>query len=381
MKDITLIASCAFGLEKILKFELIDLGYENLKVSDGRIEFPAQVKDICKCNLSLRTANRVFIKAGEMKAYTFDELFEGVKKIDWATFLPVDAEFPVSKVSSLKSFLVSKSSIQAITKKAIVDKLKIQYKASILPETGAKYAIHVHIRSDIASILIDTSGESLNRRGYRQKGNLAPIKETLAAAMVKIASRYPEKDVILDPLCGTGTILIEAAMLAKNIYPGINRAFVSETWNLIDESLWKDARIDAKKAERKDVKIKYFGSDIDTESIKIAKDNAKKAGVAEFIEFKVANFKNISKPCERGIIISNPPYGERLMDEEKVIALYRDMGDKFFEDFPKWDYFFLTSNTNFERAMDARADKNRKLYNGKLQCYLYQYFNGGILKN
>ncbi len=375
MKKINLVASCAFGIEKLLKFELLDLGFEEILVSDGKIEFSGTIADICKCNINLRTANRVFIKVGEAKARTFDELFEGVKKIDWANFLPKDCEFPVSKVSSLKSNLVAKPSIQSIVKKAIVEKMKQDYKISTFPENGEKYAIYVHIRNDIASILIDTSGESLNKRGYREKGNLAPIKETLACALVKIATRYPEKDVILDPLCGTGTILIEAAMQAKNIAPGLTRSFVSETWNLIDEKFWKEARENARKAEKKDIKIKYFGSDIDPEAIKTAKENAKKAGVFDFIEFKVSDFKDISAPCERGIIISNPPYGERLMDEKNVLRLYRDLGDKLFEEFPKWDYFILTSNTNFERAMDARADKNRKLYNGKLLCYLYQYFN------
>ncbi|MDX9970355.1 MAG: class I SAM-dependent RNA methyltransferase [Candidatus Gracilibacteria bacterium] len=375
MKTFDLVATCAFGLEKLLKFELIDLGFSEFSVSDGKIEFTGNVSDICRCNINLRTANRVFIKVGEVSSRTFDELFEGVKKIDWAMYLPANAEFPVSKVSSLKSFLVSKPSIQSITKKAIVDKLKIQHKASILPETGAKYAIHVHIRNDIASILIDTSGESLNKRGYREKGNLAPIKETLACALVKIATRYPEKDVILDPLCGTGTILIEAAMLAKNIAPGLKRNFVSQTWDLIDENYWNEALNEAKNAERKDVKFKFYGSDIDSLAIKIAKENAKKAGVASYLEFKVADLRDITPPCERGIIICNPPYGERLMDEKNVLQLYRDMGDKFFEDFPGWDYFVLTSNNAFEKAMDARADKNRKLFNGKILCYLYQYFN------
>lgn len=375
MDKITIVVSCAFGLEKILKFELFDLGFEDLKTSDGKIEFEGTLSDICKCNITLKTANRIFIKLGEFKSLTFDELFENCKKIPWAEYLPKNAEFPVSKVSSLKSELFAKSSIQAIVKKAIVEKMKSVYKIDRFPESGEKYTIHVHIRNDIVSVLIDTSGESLNKRGYREKGNLAPIKETLACAIVKIATRYPEKDVIMDPLCGTGTILIEAARLAKNIAPGLSRSYISENWTLIDSETWKTERENAKKAIRKDLKFKYYGSDIDSTAISIAKENAKKAGVAEYIEFKVSDCKDIVSPSEKGIIISNPPYGERLMDEDTVLDLYEAMGDKFFADFPKWDYFILTSNPDFERAIDARSDKNRKLYNGKIMCYLYQYYN------
>jgi putative N6-adenine-specific DNA methylase len=387
MNNIVFSVSTAFGLEKLLKFEVLDLGFDNLKGSDGRIEFAGSLPDICKLNINLRTANRVFLKLSEFRAETFDELFEGVKKIDWAKYLSRDSEFPVSKVSSFKSKLFAKSSIQAICKKAIVEKLRESFKCNSFPEDGELFKIHIAIKDDIVSVLIDTSGESLNKRAYREKGNFAPIKETLASALVKLATRYPEKDIIYDPLCGTGTILIEGMMQALKIAPGLNRSFISETWNFIDKKYWNIERENARKKIVKNLDIKYFGTDIDEEAVKIAKENAKKAGVYDYIDFEVSDFwdfdlnkikakKGYEKYFSRkGIIITNPPYGERLMDKDEVFDLYADMGDKFFEDFPNFDYFVLTSDTNFERAFGERADKNRKLYNGKILCYLYQYFN------
>ena len=374
MKKLTLIASCAFGIEKLVKFELFDLGCPDIKVSDGKLEFEAEIIDICRCNINLRTANRVFIKLGEFSAFTFDELFENTKKIDFASFIPKNAEFPVSKVSSVKSKLFAKSSVQSIVKKAIVENLKHAHGTPVLPENGAMYSIHVHIKNDIVSILLDTSGESLNRRGYREKGNRAPLKETLAAALVKLSGWRPNKDILYDPFCGSGTILIEAALIGANVAPGLKRSFVSENFDFISPEEWKDAQEEADAKIIDNIDLKIMGSDIDEKAIKLSKENSRIAGTKDFIKFFRKALSDITAPADYGIIVCNPPYGERLLEEKEAFNLYREMGQIFKEKFPDWDYFILTSHPDFERAFGRKADRNRKLYNGKLMCYLYQYF-------
>ncbi|WP_208320319.1 THUMP domain-containing class I SAM-dependent RNA methyltransferase [Hypnocyclicus thermotrophus] len=371
----TLIATTTMGLEAIVKKELLNLGYTDFKVFDGQIEINCRIKDIPILNISLRCADRIYLKMGEFKATTFEELFQNTKRLSWGEILPVDANFPISWISSVKSKLFSKRDSQSIIKKAIVEKLKEKYKVSRFEEDGASYKIKVQIKKDIVKIMIDTSGDPLHKRGYRAKHNEAPIKETLAAALVYLANAM-KKDIIIDPTCGTGTLLIEAAMIAKNIMPGVNRNFVSEKWNIIDENIWIDVRDKAFSNERTTNK-KFIGYDIDKSIVDLAIENAENAYVDDIIIFKNKDLRNLKnrENYTNGVIISNPPYGVRLEDEDYVINLYKEMGliyKKYYKDF---EFYLITSNEDFERYFGKKSDKNRKLYNGGIKCYYYQYFN------
>lgn len=375
-----LIASATMGLESLVKDECKDLGFENISVENGRVEFDGDAKTIALANIHLRCADRVFLKIGEFKAYTYEDLFQEIKKINWQDIFEENANFPISWVSSVKSKLYSKSDIQRITKKAIVEKMKEKYNNEVFIENGPLYAIKIQANKDNFIVMIDTSGEALNRRGYRKIHNQAPIKETMAAALVKL-SKWNKKDILLDPMCGTGTILIEAAMIAKNIARGVNRNFAAESWSLIDKNIWLDARDEAYSNEIEDVELKIYGSDIDEEAIKIAKNNAEQADLADVINFEVKDFREVDINAKYGDIITNPPYGERLMKEENINELYKDLGKVFCKKFPRWSYYVITSFEDFEKVFDKNATKNRKLYNGGIKCYFYQYFGIRNSKN
>ncbi len=380
-EKITLIASTTMGVESIVRDECKALGFENVRAFNGRVEFDGTLRDIAKANIHLRCADRVFLKMGEFRATSFEQLFNNVKKIDWASIIPEDGEFPVSWVSSVKCKLYSKSDIQSISKKAIVEKLKEKYHKDYFYENGAKYAIKIQGNKDTFIIMIDTSGDPLHKRGYRAIKNEAPIKETMAAALVILSGWNRRGLPLMDPMCGTGTLLIEAAMIARNIAPGSNRNFASEKWDIISEKEWLDVRDDAFSMEDYDKEVKIFGSDIDEATIEIAKTNIEKAGVEDDIVLECKNFLDLETEEEYGALITNPPYGDRLLDEESVERLYRLLGDVCSMRIPKWSYYVITSNKNFEKCFGKKANKNRKLYNGGIECYYYQYYGERNDKN
>lgn len=374
MKMYDIIATATFGLEAIVADELRALGYRDLKVEDGKVTFKGTAKDICRANLWLRCADRVLLQMGQFEAKSFDELFEKTKALKWSEVIPVDGKFPVSKVASVKSTLFSKSDCQAIVKKAVVESMKRDYDCEWFKETGADYDIKVAIHKDIATLTLDTSGEGLHKRGYRERGNEAPLKETLAAALVYLSKWKGGERVLLDPTCGTGTILIEAAMIARNIAPGGNRRFACENWSIIDENMWSDVRDEAYSLEKPDVECKIYGSDISAKTLEIARNNIELAGFEDCIFVQKLTLEEARSKYKYGAIICNPPYGERLSELKEVQELYRTMGKTFKEYFPTWSYYVITSNVEFEKLFGKKATKNRKLYNGNIMCYYYQYF-------
>ncbi len=368
-----LVATCLFGLEGLLGEEIDNLGYTRLETIDGRVTFEAPLEAVAKCNIQLRFAERLLIKLGSFKAFTFDNLFEGTKALPWADYIGKNDAFPV-KGHSIRSKLFSIPDCQKIIKKAVVDSLSSKYKMRLFPEIGVKYQIEFFILNDVATLMIDTSGMGLHKRGYRAIAGAAPMRETLAAAMVKL-SRMRDNVIICDPLCGSGTIAIEAATMACNIAPGINRSFAAEAFGQIDKKIWIDERNAATAAVTEPL-TKIFGSDIDGEVLDVAVTNAKKAGVSKCIEFKVADAREFVSPIEgaRGTIITNPPYGERLGELSEARELYKAMGKRFEEVIPAWQKYIITSDDLFECYFARRADKKRVLYNGMIKCNLYQYF-------
>jgi len=374
MKKVTLIASASMGLESIVASEIKDLGFKNVQTHNGRVEFEALITDIPKLNIWLRCADRLFVKMGEFKATTFEELFQNVKKIKWTDFIPVDGEFPVSWVSAVKCKLFSKSDIQAITKKAMVESMKKKHKIDYFSEKGGLYRVKVQGNKDKFIVMIDTSGDGLHKRGYRADLNEAPMKETMAAALVKLSRWTGGERPLLDPMCGTGTIAIEGAMIARNIAPGSDRKFASESWDVIPESAWVDTRDDAYSHEDHEKEVRIYASDMNGDTIEIAKKNAALAGVEDDILFETKHLLHCEAPAEYGCLITNPPYGERLLDNDEVERLYTTLGDICRMRFPKWSYYVITSYEEFETYFDKKATKNRKLYNGGLKCYFYQYF-------
>ncbi len=372
MERLELTAPCNFALEAILSREIKELGYEISKVEDGRVSFFADEAGICKANLWLRTAERVLIKIAEFHAETYEELFQNTKKIKWHEWIPKDAEFPVARASSIKSKLFSPSDIQAIVKKAVVESLKSKHKLEWFPESGAKYPINVFINKDRVIIYLDTSGVSLHKRGYREIGSEAPIKETLAAAMISLTP-WREDRLLVDPFCGSGTIAIEAALMGLNIAPGLKRDFVSEGWSYSDKQVWSRERKEAEAKIRSDVKLKIQGYDIDESVLKIARKNAALAGVAEHIHFQKRDVRELSSGDSYGFIVTNPPYGERLEDRKSVEQLYKAMGTAFSK-LSTWSFYIITAHEEFERLFGKRADKKRKLYNGMMKTDLYQYY-------
>ena len=372
MKNYTLISPCFFGMEKMLAREIKDLGFEIITTEDGRITYKTEEDGIAKANIWLRCAERVNLKVAEFEAKSFDELFEGTKKIDWAKYIPYGAQFPVSKASSIKSKLYSTSDIQSIVKKAIVEILKKSYlETGLIKEDKEKYPIYVFIHKDKVTLSIDTTGDALHKRGYREKANKAPIRETLAAGIMYLNPWRPGR-MLVDPMCGSGTLLIEAAMMGINMAPGLNRNFISEKWRTIEKKIWWDIRKDAYDKIDEDVKFKIYGYDIDEEAIEIARENAEIAGVEEYIEFGVADALDFKSDEEYGFIVTNPPYGERLEDKESVQSLYKNLGYTF-KELKNWSYYLITSYEEFENEFGKEADKRRKLYNGMLKTNLYQY--------
>lgn len=367
------VASCLFGMEKFVADDIDALGYKRLETIDGRVVFEAPPEAVARCNVFFRYAERLFVQVGQFDAYDFDMLFEGVKAIPWQDYVGKDDAFPV-KGHAIKSKLFSIPDCQKIVKKAIVEKLKKSYSLSVFPETGNRVQIEFFILKDKASIMIDTSGIGLHKRGYRTEANDAPLRETLAAALVKL-SRPRENVLTVDPLCGSGTIAIETALLVTDTAPGINRSFLGEGLSFFNKSVWLDAKDEAK-AKIKPWEGGIYGMDIDPNCIEISRQNAKRAGVADLVNFSVADVRKFKSPIDgaRGTIVCNPPYGERMSDRKEAELLYKEMGKAFSCSVPNWQIYVLTCNEMFEKCFGRRADKVRKLYNGMIPCLYYQFF-------
>ncbi len=366
-----LIAPCHFGMESVLKREIIDLGYDIDTVEDGKVTFIGDEEAICRANIWLRTTERVLIPVAKFKATTFDELFENTKAVDFSTFIPSDGRFWVTKATSIKSKLFSPSDIQSIIKKAMVESMKKQYNVQWFEENGADYPLRVTIMKDEVTLGLDTSGVSLHKRGYRRLAGKAPLTETLAAAIIML-SPYNADRHLIDPFCGSGTIPIEAAMIGANIAPGLNRSFISDQWSFIPSKLWKDAYDEARELVKTDVSMSIQGFDIDDEMVKIARNNARLAGVDKYIHFQQRELKSLSTPNKYGFIITNPPYGERLEDKKAMAPLYKQIGQKIAE-MDTWSVYMITGFEEAQKYIGKKADKNRKIYNGMLKTYLYQY--------
>lgn len=371
MGKITLIATATFGLEAVVAKEVRELGYNDLMVEDARVTFAGDEAAVCRANLWLRTADRVLLKMGEFKALTFDELFEKTRALPWPDWIPENAAFPVNG-KSIKSQLHSVPDCQAIVKKAIVEKMKQKYKRDWFQETGPKYTIEVALLKDMATLTIDTSGVGLHKRGYRKLSSQAPLKETLAAAMV-LLSRWRPEQTLIDPFCGSGTIPIEAALVGTNRAPGLNREFAAEKWPVIPKDLWHKAREEAKGLAFYTQPLHIIGSDIDGEVLSLARYHARQAGLADKLFFQKLPVAGIRSKHKYGYIICNPPYGERLGDIKQTEELYREMG-KAFKSLDTWSYYILAAHPNFERLFGKKPDRKRKLYNGRLQCNYYQYY-------
>lgn len=371
MTNIQLIATSTFGLEAVVKREVEQLGYKEITVENGKITFSCDESGVPRTNLWLRTADRVLLKMGEFKALSFEELFQGTKALPWDEWITEDGEFTVTG-KSVNSKLYSVPDCQAIVKKAVVEKLKEKYKTDWFKESGPKFTIQVSILKDIATLTIDTSGDGLHKRGYRVKNVEAPIKETLAAAIVSL-SYWNSSRVLLDPFCGSGTIPIEAAMMGRNIAPGLQRSFASEKWPRIGDTLWKKARKEAFKEINQNTDINIYASDINPKAVEAAKENAYEAGVDDCISFDVKDMSNIDISNDYGVIICNPPYGERLGEKKEAEDLYKKMG-KIFKELDTWSIYVITSNEDFEQLYGKKADKKRKLYNGRIKVDYYQYY-------
>ncbi len=385
---------CHFGLEAVLKRELLGIGLNVTRVEDGKVFFEGEAIAAARANTFLRTAERVQLVMGEFSATTFDELFEGVKALNWDEFLPVDANFFVSKAYSVKSKLFSPSDIQRITGKAVVEAMKRKHRLTIFPKSGASFPIRVAIIKDRVTVTIDTSGESLHKRGYRKQRSAAPISETLAAGIIMLTP-WREDRILVDPFCGCGTIPIEAALIGRNIAPGMSRAFAGEKFPFLPDRVWKNAREEARSLIVPDRKMSIEGYDIDSEILNAARRNAQEAGVLDTIHFQGRDVRALSSSHQYGFIITNPPYGERLSpdtrtaetlgssakemkmssktDNSELSALYKDMGNVFGK-LKNWSYFFVTSYDKAQESFGRKADKNRKIYNGMIKTYLYEYY-------
>jgi putative N6-adenine-specific DNA methylase len=366
----TLLATSPMGLESVVAQELKDLGYET-KTENGRVSFQGTYQDIARCNLWLRTADRILIKMGEFKATTFDELFEGTKALHWEDWIPVNGEFPVEGKSH-KSKLESVPASQGIVKKAIVERLKTAYKTDWFVENGARYRIEVALLNDVATLTLDTTGPSLHKRGYRKLVTEAPIKETMAAAMI-ILSRWTSDRPLYDPFCGSGTIPIEAALLALNIAPGLHRSFPSEHWPVIGKAVWGDERDAAFDAIRDDVELKIYGSDMDPKAIEVAQAALRAAGLKNDVKLSILPVNKADLVGEYGVIVTNPPYGERLGNQQEAEVAARQLLGVL-KQHPTWSCFVISPAKTFEHHFERKADKKRKLYNGRIECQYYQFF-------
>lgn len=372
MADYELIAPCHFGLEAVLKREIQNLGYKIIQVEDGKVTFAGDESAIVRANIFLRTTERILIKIGSFKASTFDELFEGTKALPWEQFIPEDGKFWVAKATSIKSKLFSPSDIQSIMKKAMVDRLKKKYNVNWFPEDGASFPLRVTIMKDVVTVGLDTSGDSLHKRGYRQATVKAPITETLAAALIMLTPWKWDR-ILVDPFCGSGTFPIEAAMIGANIAPGMNRSFSAENWtHIIPKKIWYDAAGEAEDQIRRDVEMDIQGYDIDPGAIKAAMENARLAEVDHLIHFQQRPVSKLSHRKKYGFVITNPPYGKRLEEEEDMPALYREIGEAF-SHLDSWSFYLITAFDQAERYLGRKADKNRKIYNGMMKTYFYQY--------
>ena len=372
MNRIELIAPCHFGLEAVLKREILELGYEISSVEDGRVTFQGDAEAVCRANIFLRTAERVLLKVGSFQAVSFEELFEKTKALPWEAYIPKDGKFWVTKASSVKSRLFSPSDIQSVMKKAMVRRLQEHYHMEWFPEDGPEYPVRVFLMKDQVTVGIDTSGASLHKRGYREVSGKAPITETLAAALIMLTPWRGDR-ILVDPFCGSGTFPIEAAMMAANIAPGMNRSFTAEKWtNLIPKKLWYDTVDEASDLIREPEETDIQGYDADEDVIRIARRNAAEAGVEHMIHFQRRDVRELSHPKKYGFIITNPPYGERLEDNKDLPELYRAFGESF-RRLETWSAYMITSYEDAERYFGRRADKNRKIYNGMLKTYFYQF--------
>ena len=372
MRTFDLLVPCHFGLEAVLKREIYDLGYEITKVEDGRVTFEGDEEAICRANIFLRTAERVMIQVGRFKATTFEELFQGIKNLPWEEYIPEDGKFWVKKASSINSKLFSPSDIQSIAKKAMVERMKQKYHKEWFKEDGAAYPVRIFLLKDEVTVALDTSGDSLHKRGYRTMTSKASLTETLAASLIMLTPWRKDR-ILVDPFCGSGTFPIEAAMIAANIAPGMNRDFTAEEWtNLIDRKLWYECVKEAEDMIDTTVKVDIQGYDIDGDVIKAARENAKRAGVEHMIHFQQRAVADLSHPKKYGFIITNPPYGERLEDKADLPELYTQIGQAY-QRLDSWSMFLITSYTETEKYIGRKADKNRKIYNGMLKTYFYQF--------
>ena len=369
---ITLIATLTFGLEAVVKYEIKNLGFEKVKVSDGKVEFEATIADIPRANLWLRAADRIRIKIGEFEATEFDALFEQTKALPWEDWIPADGAFPVIG-KSVKSQLGSVRACQAIVKKAIVDRLLTAHEVEELPETGPTYTVQIGMLKDVATLTIDSSGSGLHKRGYREVAGEAPIKETMAAGLVQLSFWNRDRHLI-DPFCGSGTILIEAAMIGRNIAPGLNRSFAAEQWDNIPPTIWEQARQAARAAIDHEIVLDLHGYDVDPDAIPVAKENAKKAGVGQDITFEQKDVKQLWIDRQHGILITNPPYGQRLAEFQELNQIYISL-HKTFRKKLGWSVYVLTADKKFpDYFKRARPDRVRKLYNGTIEVNYYQYY-------
>ncbi len=372
MKKFELIAPCHFGLEAILKKEIIDLGYDISEVADGRVTFYGDPDAVCRANIGLRTAERVLIKVGGFHAESFEELFQGTKALEWEEYIPRDGKFWVKKASSVKSKLFSPSDIQSIMKKAMVERLKQSYHTDWFKEDGEDFPVRVFLMKDEVTVALDTTGDSLHKRGYRKLESKAPIAENLAAALIMLTPWHADR-ILIDPFCGSGTIPIESAMMAANIAPGINRNFTAEKWtHIITPDNWKDVRDEARDDIDTGIETDIQGYDIDPEMIEIARINARKAGVENMIHFQARDIADLSHRKKYGFIITNPPYGERIGDKNELSNLYRVIGDRY-KALDAWSLYMITGFEDAEKYIGRKADKNRKIYNGMLKTYFYQF--------
>lgn len=372
MKTFECIAPCHFGLEAVLKREIIELGYEITSVEDGRVTFIGDAEAVCRANVFLRTAERILIKVGQFHAETFDELFEGTKALPWEEYLPQNAKFWVAKAASVKSKLFSPSDIQSIMKKAMVERMRKVYRVNWFPEDGDAFPIRVFLHKDEVTVSLDTTGESLHKRGYRKLTAKAPIAENLAAALIMLTP-WNKTRILVDPFCGSGTIPIEAAMMAANMAPGMNRSFLAESWtHIISRKEWYACMDEAAELVDFSQMPDIQGYDIDDEMVRIARENAKLVGVEQYIHFQRRGIEALSHPKKYGFIITNPPYGERLEDKNTIASIYRTLGERY-RQLDSWSLYMITSYEDAQQMIGRKADKNRKIYNGMLKTYYYQF--------
>ena len=372
MRKFELIVPCHFGLEAPLKREITELGYEITSVEDGRVTFLGDEEAVCRANIFLRTAERVLIKIGSFHAETFEELFQGTKNLPWEEYIPADGRFWVTKAASVKSKLFSPSDIQSIMKKAMVDRLKSIYHINWFDENGDSFPIRVFLYKDQVTVGLDTTGESLHKRGYRKLAAKAPIAENLAAALLMLTPWHKDR-ILVDPFCGSGTFPIEAAMMAANMAPGANRSFISENWtHIVGKKNWYDTLDEANELVCLDIETDIQGYDIDENMVAAARENAKLAGVEKLIHFQRRDVAQLSHPKKYGFLITNPPYGERLEEKKALPALYAALGQRF-RALDSWSMYLITAYEQAEQDIGRKADKNRKIYNGMMKTYFYQY--------